>query len=216
MSRTKHRSIHPLVVASVMSALGISAVIGCGGIGGGGGGGGSDEPNSTGTITMQLERDDVAVGNFVQVFVEAENINEDGVLIKLHYPDSLIYSKNSAVAFPGEKFDRDFPPFTESTTSGERYLVFFVYPRKETGDSVRLVLNLKAIEVDEDAFVEAGINNNDPNIPDSSEFSGSQPFFSADDRASVYIRGLSARSTPTPASSGTPSTSPTVTPTPAK
>jgi hypothetical protein len=127
----------------------------------------------------------------------------------------LIYSKNSAVVFPGEKFERNFPPFTEATTAGERYLVFFVYPRQETGDAVRLVLNLKAIEADEDSFIELGISNNDPNIPDSSEFSVSQPFFSAEDRASVFIRGVAASATPTPATSGTPSPTPTTTPTPA-
>ncbi len=198
----------------------ITFVVGCG-VGGGGGGG--SEPNDTGSLFAQLERTEVDLGNFTQVFVELNAINESGVILKLRYPTSITYSKRSAVLFPGEDEQAEIFPFTEATSSGERYLVFFFYPNERKNNDIRLAFNLKAISVDDEAFVEFGVNNNDPNVPDSSEFRVSRPLFSPIERFDVRIVGEAPPPTPTPrptaattpGAEATPTAAATTTPTPA-
>ena len=179
-----------------------SVGVGCGGIGGGGGGG-SGQPNAPGSIFMNLERDVIDVGNLSQVYIEANDINENGVLLKLHYPSSLTYSKRSAVLFPGEDKEEYIFPYTEATSGNDRYLVFFFNPSKRIGDDIRLALNLKAIQKDESAYIEVGLSNNDPNVHDSEEFSVNRPFFAPLDREDIYVRGSTVKGTPTPKASGT-------------
>ncbi len=198
----KERILNILTVAITCSAC-AGVAVGCGGIGGGGGGGGSDQPNDPGRIVMRLERDVIDVGNLSQVYIEANDINENGVLLKLHYPTSLTYSKRSAVLFPGEDKEEYIFPYTEATSGNDRYLVFFFNPSRRIGDDIRLALNLKAVEKDESAYIEVGLSNNDPNVHDSEEFSVNKPFFAPLESEDIFIRGSSASETPTPSASGT-------------
>lgn len=197
--KTRMRNLFATLITCAASA-GIG--IGCGGIGGGGGGG-SDQPNAPGNIFMNLERDVIDVGNLSQVYIEANDINKNGVLLKFHYPTSLTYSKRSAVLFPGEDKEEYIFPYTEATSGSDRYLVFFFTPSQRIGDDIRLALNLKAIQKDQSAYIEVGLSNNDPNVHDSEEFKVNRPFFAPLDREDIVIRGSTVKGTPTPSASGT-------------
>ena len=161
---------------------------------------------------MVMERNTVDVGNFTQLYIEANDIDENGVLLKLRYPPSLTYSKRSAVLFPGEGKEQYIFPYTEATSGQDRFLVFFFTPNERLGNDIRLALNLKAIKRDDEAYVELGLSNNDPNVPDTQEFRVGKPFFSAIDREDVVIRGMEPSTTPTPRPSGTAAATPTTTP----
>jgi hypothetical protein len=193
-----------------LSAAATLVTLGCGG------GGGRSAPNDPGDVFITLEKSTIDVGNFSQLYLEANNINENGVLLKLRYPTSLTYSKRSAVLFPGEDKEEYIFPYTEESTDSERYLVFFFTPSKRIGDDIRMALNLKAIKKDDDAFVEIGLSNNDPNVFDSQEFKINRPFFSPLDREDIYIRGLASEASKTPSSSATASATAAATATAAK
>ena len=208
---------------SIKSAL-RSAVVGsslvlvasCGGIGGGGGGGST--VNYEGDFYLDLERDHIDSGDLNRISVEVANLNPEGSILKLRISRSLRYVTNSGVLFPDRDEERAVAPDELASTDSERYIVFFLDPRDAIGgDYISLKFTLRAVAGDEDGYIEVDLDNNDPSIPDSREFSGDNARFTAKERRSIFIEPDSSEpvSTPTPATSGTPgSGSGTATPNP--
>lgn len=171
--------------------------------GGGGGGGGSDT-NFAGDLSLDLERDNLDSGDLTQVKIEVRHLNENGAILKIRSSTSLRYVRNTAVLFPNRDEELRVSPSTDQATENERYLVFFLSSEDAFGgDFIQLELTMKATKGDDDAFIELDLDNNDPNIPDSKEFSISNPRFSAVVERGVYIARDASEPTPTPEPSGT-------------
>jgi len=203
MMRTRARNIaqaSALLVGAALSAL----IASCGG-GGGGGGSSDSSPNNAGSVSLNVEKSQMDSGDKNRVTIEINDLNARGVLLKVHYPVALRYVENSARLFPDTEEETRLSPADESTLKGERYLVFFLYPSAALDDSyISLEFDLKAIKSNPDAFVEVDLDNNDPAVPDSSEFRPATPRFSALERWDVEIVGESTDPTPTPAPTRTP------------
>jgi hypothetical protein len=194
----------------------VAVVASCGGIGGGGGGGGSSA-NYEGEFYLELERDHIDSGDLNRITVEVSNLNPAGSVLKFRISRSLRFVANSAVFFPGRDERRIVSPEVLDSTPYERYVVFFLDPREAIdGDYVSLQFTLRAVAGDEDGFIELDLDNNDPTIADSREFSANNAKFTAKERRSIYIEPDSSvpTATPTAAASGTPGASSTPTPAP--
>jgi hypothetical protein len=172
--------------------------------GSGGGGSGSDT-NFAGDLSLNLERDNLDSGDLTQVKIEVRDLNENGAILKLRSSTSLRYVRNTAVISPNRDEELHISPSTDQATDNERYLVFFLSPEDAIGgEFIQLELTMKATKGDDDAFIELDLDNNDPNIPDSKEFSVESPRFSAVAERGVYIARDASEPTPTPEPSGTP------------
>lgn len=166
--------------------------------GGGGGGGGPQSSNDRGDISLSLETSSVDSGDLFRARVEIYNPNPNGVILKIRFPTTIRYSRNSAVLFPNEEDERPVTPSFETTDEEFRYLVFLLSNDEiRYGDYSALELNLKASLPDRSAFVSVDIDNNDPNIPDAREFDKKRPQFDAVDEVEIEIRG-DLRPSPTP------------------
>jgi hypothetical protein len=166
--------------------------------GGGGGGGGPQSSNDRGDISLSLETSAVDSGDLFSARVEIYNPNPNGVILKIRFPTTIRYSRNSAVLFPNEEDERPISPSFETMDEEFRYLVFILSNDEiRFGDYSALELNLKASLPDSSAFVSVDIDNNDPNIPDAREFDEKRPQFYAVDEVEIEIRG-DLRPTPTP------------------
>jgi hypothetical protein len=166
--------------------------------GGGGGGGGPQSSNDRGDISLSLETSAVDSGDLFSARVEIYNPNPNGVILKIRFPTTIRYSRNSAVLFPNEEDERPISPSFETMDEEFRYLVFILSNDEiRFGDYSALELNLKASLPDSSAFVSVDIDNNDPNIPDAREFDEKRPQFDAVDEVEIEIRG-DLRPTPTP------------------
>lgn len=177
----------------------------CGGIGGGGGGGGSSV-NFEGDFYLDLERDHIDSGDLNRISIEVANLNPQGAILKLRISRSLRYVPNSGVLFPNRDEQRAVAPNDLALTENERYIVFFLDPQDAIdGDYVSLEFTLRAVAGDEDGFIELDLDNNDPDILDSREFSAENPKFTAKQRRSIFIDLDSSMptATPTAAASGT-------------
>ena len=204
----------PLSKKSLFITSLVTIVAACGGLGGGGGGGGSGA-NYEGDLYLELERDQIDSGDLDKVNIEVANLNPHGAILKVRMPLSLRYVQNSAVMFPGRDERRPISPDRSVADDNQRFLVFFLDPREAIDQEyVSLQFTVKALAGDEDGYVEIDLDNNDPSIPDSREFSLDDPNFTAKDRRSIYVQPESsiAPKTPTPTASGT--TTPTVGATP--
>jgi hypothetical protein len=152
---------------------------------------------------LSLEKGSVDSGDLCRARVEIYDPNPNGVVLKIRFPTTVRYSRNSAVLFPNEYDERPISPSFEATYEGFRYLVFFLSNDEiRYGDFSSLELNLKASQADPDALISVDIDNNDPNIPDSQEFDDKRPQFSSVDESELEIRGE-------PGATGTPSPTPT-------
>lgn len=186
---------------SLLCALILSS---CGG-GGGGGGSGSDS-NFAGNVSLQVERDNLDSGDLTQVRIEVRDLNQRGAILKIRSSTSLRYVRNTAVLFPDRDEELRVSPSADAATDNERYVVFFLSPEDAlSGDYVELELTMKATKGDSDAFIELDLDNNDSNIPDSKEFSITNPRFSAVVERGLYIAPDASDPTPTPEPSGTAS-----------
>ncbi len=158
--------------------------------GGGGGGGGPRSSNEPGDISLWLEKGAVDSGDLCRARVEVYNPNPDGIILKIRFPTTIRYSKNSAVLFPNEQDERPILPSFESVYEGFRYLVFFLSEEQiRYGDYSAIELNLKASQADPDALVSVDIDNNDLNIPDNREFNDKHPRFYSVEELELEIRG---------------------------
>lgn len=145
-------------------------------------------------------------GDMIRVRIALEDLNRDGVILKVRYARSLKYQRNSAfINTDPNNGDHSqtqrFPGAEEQTGTTDRYLVFF-FDRNLYRRNKELVaeFDLKAMTPDENAYVEVDLDKNDPNVPDKGEFSLNRPLFSAIDTIPITISGTA---NPTPAS-GTP------------
>ncbi len=136
---------------------------------------------------------------------QINDLNPSGAILKFHYPAALRYVANSARLFPDRNEETRITPFIEATDDGQRYLVFFLYPSAAIDDTyISLEFDLKAVRSNPDAYIEVDLDNNDLQIPDSREFSASDPRFSALEKWDVVVEGQSTDPTPTPAPTRTP------------
>jgi hypothetical protein len=175
---------------------------------GGGGGGGSSDTNNPGEVTLQVEKSYMDSGDLTGVRAEVFDINPNGVILKIRYPKSLRYVKDSAVFYKGEDEERPVAPNTEATDDENRYLVFFFSRRSANGDSyISVDFDLKAVSTDLEAFVEVDLDNNDPTVLDRDEFKVSAPRFTALQTWEIDIEGEEDDSQ-TPGGSATPTPTP--------
>ena len=196
---------HRLMSSACCAIAALSAAVLLGSCGGGGGGGSSSSPNYAGSLSFSVEKSSLDPGDKTRVSIEVDDLNAAGAILKVHYPTALRYVNSSARLFVGQDEETGFPPYDEATLDGQRYLVFFLYPSAAIDDSyISLQFDLKAVRSNPDAYIEVDLDNNDLQIPDSREFSPSDPRFSALEKWDVEIKGQSTDATPTPAATGTP------------
>lgn len=204
---------------ALVCLVGGIAACGVGGGGGGGGGGGDTESaNYAGEIDFQLEKDSLDSGDLTQVRVTVRNMNSDGVILKFHYPDALKYQRGTGVLYVGydDYSERVFAAGDGEVANGDgRYLAFFLFPRAmDNGNDQTVQFNMKAIAPNLNAYIEVDLDNNDPNVPDSLEFSAADPAFTNIDRWNIDIAGTPI-ATPTPGGAGTGTPTASTSPTPA-
>lgn len=188
-----------LVVTSLVCSL--AMCVACGGIGGGGGGGGSDT-NDPGELALTVDRSHIDSGDIVRIRLDVFDINENGVVLKLKFTKALSFMRGSAFFYKDEDKERAVTPNFDTSDADARYLVFIFSRRSAYGRShISLDLDLKAIAGDPEGYIEVDLDNNDPIVPDSQEFSANNPRFSAQERSDMRIDGSpgAGSATPTPA-----------------
>jgi hypothetical protein len=202
-----------MITKNIFRFIILAIVVGVAASCGGGGGGGGTSVNHAGDVYLEVERSDLDSGDLDRVNVEIANLNPKGAILKFRIPRSLSYEKKSGMLFPGRDEETRITPDYSVSNENERYIVFFFSPRDAIdGDYISLQFTLRAVSGDKKAFIEYDLDNNDPSISDSREFSAQKPRFTAQERRSIYIAPDSESPTPTPVAAGTTTPSATGTP----
>jgi hypothetical protein len=182
-----------LSLMSVLCSL-ATALAGCGG---GGGGGSSDEGDFVGAANVSIHTTPgrIDTGDRTETSIELSNVHENGIALKIRYPEGLRYVPGSAFLLIDKK-EIDISPTVNATAKGENetFLVFYLSQsqfkrsgQKYTGQSGTVVLQLEGQDSVVDGEIEVDPDVDDPAEDNSTEFNIDTPEFVAEDSAAISV-----------------------------
>lgn len=179
MTTLTNRYLTSLV--SILAIVGLTT--GCGG-----GGGGSFEGAALVNIDASPNRIDS--GDRMDVTVRFDEVNENGIILKLRYPTALSYISNTSTIEINGASRTVNPAFNAAASDGFAYLVFFL-PAGVFGDTDNGVftVSLRGVAAVADSAVEVDPDIYDPGASNASQFSLTDPLFSAEDSIKVTVEG---------------------------
>ncbi|MDC0358493.1 hypothetical protein OAO01_06725 [Oligoflexia bacterium] len=161
----------------------LCSVIACGG----GGGGGNVEFVGAGVVSLSVSPTTVDVGDRMLVTVKLEKVSEDGVIVKVNYPDGLEYVLNSALlTVDGDELD--IGPAVNALSGNNVFLVYF-FGLDLFGDDMTgtLTFQLEGTEKVSSGDIEVDIDVDDPLIANANEFDLDNPEFQVEAAVGVSV-----------------------------
>ncbi len=153
----------------------------------GGGGGGDGDFVGAGTVSISVSPSIIDVGDRMRIRVDMGDINDDGVILKLRFPDGLRYVPNTG-SFEVDGNEDDIEPDINQESENDIYLVLFL-DADDFGEGRNGVVfvQLEGIEQTSTGKVEVDLDVNDAEIPDNGEFDIEEPEFQAEDQRDIKV-----------------------------
>jgi hypothetical protein len=161
----------------------------------GGGGGGGDDFVGAATVGITLQPSSIDSGDRTQVTVDIGDVHDNGIALKIRFPNGLRYVPSSASLLVDEQQTK-LTPTVNALAEDENsiYLVFYLSQSlfSSSGDEYNgqvgtLRLQLEGRKAVKDGTVEVDADVDDPQESNDSEFSISTPEFAAEDEASIEV-----------------------------
>ncbi|MBX7137329.1 MAG: hypothetical protein K1X83_05035 [Oligoflexia bacterium] len=167
-------------------ALVVPLVTSCGG----GGGGGGDFIGAA-NVSIDASPTEFDTGDRTQVEIHISDVNDNGIALKVRFPDKLEYVPSSAIlVVDGEELD--ISPTVNSRKDQDVYLVFYLSQDLFGGDgsaSGTVSLQLEATGDFSSNTIEADADVDDPLIGNNIEFDLENPEFAPEDQVEVQVVG---------------------------
>jgi hypothetical protein len=185
--------MRPSLVSTLLLSAFTIPIVGCGS---GGGGDDSGDFSGAANVSISINPSNLDSGDRTLVRVDVSDVHEDGIALKLRYPEGLVYVPNSGTLFVDEK-ETEIKPRVNTVTTDEEavYLVFYLpqklfrRPGQEYyGESATVELQLVGKSAVRDGLVEVDADVDDPGIADSIEFNISKPEFLAEDQQTISVQ----------------------------
>ncbi len=162
----------------------------------GGGGGSSDTFVGAADASISTTPSTIDSGDRTEVSIELWNVHENGVMVKVRFPEGLKYVRSSAILLTSED-DTDISPTINDTSSdGDRYLVFFLSQAQFTtggqdysGETGTIALQLEGVTAVSDGLIEVDPDVDDPQQSNDAEFDIENPEFNAQAETSITVIG---------------------------
>jgi len=162
-----------------------------------GGGGSSDDSTFVGAadVSVSTQPSQIDSGDRTEVTVTVWNVHENGIALKVRFPEGLGYVPGSAVLLIENK-EIDLTPQVNALVADEqtRYLVFFISQssfringQEYTGGEGTVVLQLEGLDGVTDGLIEVDPDVDDPAEANDTEFSLEDPQFVAEAEASITV-----------------------------
>ena len=170
---------------TIFSAL--SVILACSACGGGGGGGSDFLGAARADISASPHAIDT--GDRTLVEIQLSEIHENGISVKISYPEGLRYVEHSAF-LRVRSIDIDVGPTENVAVDGAVYLVFYL-TQAIFGDDQQGTLRLELEGSGEitDGIIGVDPDVDDPEISNSEEFDSAAPEYVAEDEASIDVVG---------------------------
>ena len=153
-------------------------------------GGSSSDDDFVGAakVEISVSPDRIDSGDRLRVEIRIESVHEDGIIVKVNFPEALEYVRDSAeLEVLGEEID--FSPLVNAIGEDGVFLVFFI-PFDDIFDAFAdgtLSFELEALEEIKDAEIAVDADVDDPLIPNQNEFDIDSPEFGAEDSEIINV-----------------------------
>lgn len=173
-------------IIRIAAAILIPCFAGCGG----GGGGSSSSTGSAAYVSINASPSTIDSGDRITVDISLEQVNDDGIILKVRYPRDLEYVLDSSI-LTADNSDQDISPsFNTAGDDGKNYLVYFLSSsRFDENGSGHVSFQLKGIDSVTEGQIEVDPDIDDPLIANPGEFDVDDPSFNAEDSITVRVRG---------------------------
>lgn len=149
-----------------------------------GGGGSSDSFVGAAEVGLSVSPSEIDSGDRTEIAATLANVIEDGIALKLRFPDALKYVRSSALLLVGEKEVDLTPKFNGTDEDNNRYLVFYMPQslfrqsgQAYEGEEATVVLQLEGVEAVTDGLIEIDVDVDDPLQSNDGEFAVEAPEF---------------------------------------
>jgi len=162
---------------------------------GGGGGGGGEDFVGAATVSIRLQPSTIDSGDRTQVTIDIGDVHENGIALKVRFPDGLRYVPSSAALEVNDEESKLTPSVNAlAEDDSSIYLVFYLSQSlfrrggaEYQGEMGSLKLQLEGRTVVRDGKVEVDADVDDPQESNETEFTLSNPEFAAEDEASIRV-----------------------------
>ncbi len=180
--------------SSLFPSLLVGAVVSCFTACGGGGGGGGEAFVGAATVSIRLQPSVIDSGDRTQVTIDVGDIHDNGIALKVRFPNGLRYVPASTVLEINDQTTK-LTPTVNALAEDENsvYLVFYLSQSlfssgsEYNGEMGTLQLQLEGRKAVKDGKVEVDADVDDPQESNSTEFSLDNPEFVAEDEAFIRV-----------------------------
>ena len=170
----------------LISCISIFALLfsGCGG----GGGNSSSDPSVTPAyVNLDVVPKNLDAGDKTTVIVYVQDINPDGIFLKIRTPLSVLYVNNSGfLEIDGQ--DQNLDPDFYQADATYNYLVYRLPAASiPPGKEGKIIVQYQAIAAVAAGMVAVDADYNDPDINDAVEFDVKNPLFTPIDSVDIVV-----------------------------
>jgi hypothetical protein len=163
---------------------------------GGGGGGGGEGFVGAATVSIRLQPSTIDSGDRTQVSILIGDVHENGIALKVRFPDGLRYVPASAFLTANDRRIDLTPTVNAASTEDDSvYVVFYLSQSlfrtsgsEYFGEVGEMRLQLEGRKAVSDGKVEVDADVDDPQESNDSEFSLTNPEFAAEDRVFISVK----------------------------
>ncbi len=184
-TRPLHLAVRYLTLAAACLSL-----PGCGG-----GGGGDSTFVGAADVSLAVSPSNIDSGDRTEVAITLGNVIEDGIALKIRFPDALKYVRSSALLVVGQKETDLTPKFNGTGTDNDRYLVFYISQaafrrsgQEYNGEEGTVIVQLEGVESVTDGLVEVDPDVDDPLQTNDGEFTVETPEFDPEATADISVQ----------------------------
>lgn len=153
----------------------------------GGGGGGGGEFTGPAIVNVSSSATTIDTGDRVNVTVYIQEVNPDGIVLKIRTPLGLSYIVDSG-SLTVNNIQLNIDPTANKADSTHNYLVYFlnrsIFGENNMGE-VRVIFEGTAEIAEGEIEVDSDIDN--PEISNTTEFDVTAPKFSAEDAQAIIV-----------------------------
>jgi len=155
--------------------------------GGGGGSGGNEPADAAAYINLVAQPTALDAGDKINVTVYIQEVNKDGIVLKIRVPSSVLYFNDSGYLTVNGNEQNIDPEFYQSANN-LNYLVY-ILSRDQFGTSNEgeLRVQFQATAAVAAGTVAVDVDFDDPSIPSAQEFDVANPQFSAVDSVDIVV-----------------------------
>jgi predicted small secreted protein len=153
----------------------------------GGSGGGDDTYAGAARVHITASPTKIDSGDRTKVSIDVSEVHENGIALKVRYPEGLSYVVDSAILEVNQR-EIDLAPAVNETIDGDVYLVIYITQSMiDEGEQGTIVIELEGYDKVNDGRIAVDPDVDDPLVANATEFNAEDPQFDEEDGVDIQV-----------------------------